>query len=583
MVLGLHWLDLLILVIYFLVIGYIGIYQGMKKTKSLGDFLVAGGKWGAVISFIFVFASALAGNEAVVVSGQAYESGLSGVWYWWSFLFATPVYYLFSIYYRRARVYNVCEFFEMRYDKNTSGIYSVMAGIITIVLCGTFLLAVGKILAGLTALTQQQCIWLVTIFVGSYVFAGGMMSTLMTDIIQGVMCLLFLSFMLLPFLFIHAGGWDSFYQYGTDNPEIWNLVDPEKMSFRTIFSLNLAALVGGISFPSIYNWIAVSKNEKAATQCGWGHLWKRIVTLLFAVYGILFVIIRPGMDDPEMAWGVVMKQILPVGFIGLLIASFFAAVMSSAATNATTSSAMIIDYFYRRILNPGKKFSHYLKIARIWAVSAIVIAALSTSYVTSIKQYVKLFMTLLSFLGVPILFGVWWKKSNVLGTWFSLVGGMSTYVLTIVYTMLTNNMGFVDAIEPSFEYAVIYSIIVAIAGMLLGRAIGKPHDKTKLKRFYVIMNTAIGKEEQLVDAGIKLPALVDAGMVDDKEEQINEEKLTQLYDQQSEEKFFGKNSPFEFRKQKDFPGYYKGLIRITIGCVLLVVLTWLIPRIVFIW
>jgi Na+/proline symporter len=106
-ILGVHWLDFTIVVAYFAIILYIGVFQGSKRTRTLGDFFVAGGKWGPVVSFIFIFASAIAGNEAVVVGGQAYDSGLSGVWYWWSFLFATPVYFPFCTYFRRARVYNV--------------------------------------------------------------------------------------------------------------------------------------------------------------------------------------------------------------------------------------------------------------------------------------------------------------------------------------------------------------------------------------------------------------------------------------------------------------------------------------------
>ena len=81
---GLHFLDLAILVIYFLVVTFLGVVVARRKTKSLGDFFIAGGRWGPVVAFVFVFASAVGGAEAVVVGGAAYKSGLSGIWYWWS-------------------------------------------------------------------------------------------------------------------------------------------------------------------------------------------------------------------------------------------------------------------------------------------------------------------------------------------------------------------------------------------------------------------------------------------------------------------------------------------------------------------
>lgn len=583
MIFGMHWLDFSIVMAYFAVILYVGIVQGGRRTKTLGDFFVAGGKWGPIVSFIFIFASAIAGNEAVVVGGQAYKSGLSGVWFWWSFLFATPIYFLFSTYFRRARVYNVSEFFEMRFDRYASALYSVCAGLIGILFIGMFLLAIAKILSGFMTLSQMQCIWVITLIVGAYVFSGGMMSTLLADILQGLMCLTILSFVMLPFLWVKAGGWEALCAYSAAKPEIWNLVDPKDMTIWTILALNLSALVGGIAAPWIYNWISISKNEKAATQCGWGHLWKRLITLLFAIYGILFAIYKPGLKDAEMSWGVVMGEILPVGVLGLLIASFFAAVQSSAGSYATIVSALYVDYLYRKILRPGKSRKHYLLAARIWAVAAIMFAAVSTLYISSIKDYVKLSMTLLSFLGIPIYFGIIWKKANRTGMWLSLAGGIITYVAVIVYTMNKREMGFVAAIDPSFEPAVFLSTLFSTVGMLAGSMFGKPDDELKIKRFHVIMNTPVGKEQRLVDAGIKLPALVDAGLVSEGPEQLNREEIERLYSLDSERKFFGPQSSIELRREPDLPWYYPGFVKITLCCVGLVVFTWLITKLLFVW
>lgn len=581
MIIGLHWIDFSILILYFLVTAYLGVYMGGKKTNNLGDFFVAGGKWGPAVSFIFVFASALAGNEAVVVAGEAYTSGLAGVWFWWSFLLATPVYYIFSIYFKRSRVYNICEFFEMRYNKNSSAMYAVIAGFVCIFLCGTFILAVGKILTGVTSLTLQQCVWIITLIVGAYIFSGGLMSSVLTNIVQGLMCIVFLVFVLLPFLFIEAGGMPALRAYSDANPHIWNLVDPSSMTIWTILALNLSALVGGIAFPSIFNWMSISKDEKTATQCGWGHLWKRIVTLVFAFYGILFAIYMPGLHDPELAWGIVMHQLLPVGLVGLLVASFFSAAMSSADANATTSSAMMVDYLYRRIINKKASMKHYLTAARLWALFAVVMAALTSSYITSIRDYVLLFMTLLSFLGIPIYFGVWWRRANNLGMWMSLSGGVFGYIAVVVYTMTSGDLNFVEAISPAFEKAVFLATSLSLIGMFVGVKLGSQSDDLKVKRFNVIMNTAIGKEEELVKSGIVLPALIDAGLVENKPEKLNVDYLLQLDRKYAEEKFFGLNSNLEFRQQKDFPGYYKGLFMITMSCALLVFLTWLLPKLIF--
>jgi len=387
-ILGIHLADWAVLVVYFALILYLGVFIGARQTKNLGDFFTAGGKWGALVSFIFVFASAVAGNEAVVVSAKAYEGGLSGVWYWWSFLFATPIYYLFCTYYRRARVYNLAEFLEMRYGTGVAGVYSLVAGVICLLFIGMFVLAIGKILAGFTDLPLAVCVWSISLIVAAYVFSGGMMSALLTDLVQGLMCLLVLGFIMLPFVWVDAGGLARLRELPK---ETWDFTS-EATNLTTVVALNVSALVGGIAAPWIYNWIAISKDERAATQCGWGHLWKRIITLVFALYGILFALSVPGMSDPELAWGTVMKQVLPVGVgvVGLMIASFFAAAMSSADTYATTSSAMLVDYTYRKLMRPGLSTRHYLRVARVWAALSILAAAASTNYIERIEDYVKL-------------------------------------------------------------------------------------------------------------------------------------------------------------------------------------------------
>jgi solute:Na+ symporter, SSS family len=573
--LGLNWIDWSVLAAYFAIVIYLGVFLGAQKTKTLGDFFVAGGRWGALVSFVFVFASALAGNEAVVVSGRAYHSGLSGVWLWWNFLFATPIYFLFSTYYRRARVYNLAEFLEMRYGTGVAALYSLVAGVICLLFIGTFLLAVAKILAGLMGVPVPVCIWTISLIVAAYVFSGGMMSTLLTDLLQGVMCLFILGFFMLPYLWSAAGGLEALRALPA---ETWNFTGPG-MSWARVLALNVSAVAGGIAAPWIYNWIAVSKNERAATQCAWAHLWKRIVTLMFALYGIFFAILAPNLKDSEMAWGTVMKDVLPVGAIGLMIASFFAAAMSSAATYATTSAAMLIDYCGRRVALPGLPRSQYLMMARIWTAISIILAAGSTYYIAEITQYIEYSLSLLCFLGIPIYFGVVWRRANQTGMWLSLVFGIGSFITVMLLPVGEGHL-LADA-NDVFITRVFVSTGLALVGMIVGTLFGPAEDSRKLDRFFVIMNTPIGQEQRLVDAGIQLPALVDAGLMPEGAEQLRPEVLDRLYRADSQQKVFGPTSGIELRREK-LGWYLPGFFSVTAQCVGLVLLTWLVTQWLFV-
>jgi Na+/proline symporter len=281
-----------------------------------------------------------------------------------------------------------------------------------------------------------------------------------------------------------------------------------------------------------------------------------------------------------MAWGAVMKDVLPEGTIGLLVASFFAAAMSSAATYATTSSAMLVDYAYRKLLQPGKPRAEYLSVARIWAVASIIIAAATTLVLTEVKQYIDLCLSLLCFLGIPIYFGVVWRRANQAGMWLSLALGIAGF---LVFWLLPTGDGKLLSVETAVVLRIFISTGLAIIGMLVGTLMGKPENLQQLKRFFVIMNTPIGQEQRLVEAGIRLPTLVDAGLVEDGPEQIRPDVLDRLYDEDSQHKIFGSASDIELRREPGLSWYFPGFIAVSASCIALVVLTWLGTRMLFVW
>src|SRR5690606_1002600 len=144
-------------------------------------------------------------------------------------------------------------------------------------------------------------------------------------------------------------------------------------------------------------------------------------------------------------------------FMGLLLASFFAAVMSSAGTYATTSSAMFVDYLWRRFVAPGRSQDSYLRVARFWAAASVVVAALSTLHVSTISQYAKLALNLLTLLRIPSSAAVLWRRSTRLGAWPALAGGSAAYVLVSLVTAARLDISWILAAERSFALTVFVS------------------------------------------------------------------------------------------------------------------------------
>ena len=565
----LHPLDIAVLVLYFVVVTFLGVVVGKKKTKTLGDFFIAGGRWGPVVAFIFVFASAVGGAEAVVVGGAAYRSGLSGMWMWFAGIFSLVVYYLFAPIYKRARIFNPAQFFEMRFGSQVATFYALMSGVVVLLLIGTFALAVAKTIAGLSGMSIQVALLSACVVVAFYVGSGGLMSSLLTDLFQGVLSLTVFCFLLLPFLWHEINGFQGLVSI---DPQLWSIFS-EEIPFSYVLALAVSGL-GAIATPILFSFIVVGRDERAATQCAWSHVWKRTVTVLFALYGIMFAIYKPGLEtqpvpqDTELVWGIVMKEIVPAGLLGLLVASFFAALMSTVDTIATSTSGLTIDYLARKRFLPGRSDSFYLRAARIWSVLAVFLAYLITLQFSTLKEIVEFLAPLTGFLGIPLFFGVIWRRSNRQGAWAALIVGIVlSGVVQIFYEAPP---------AQKVPVAVLPPMAVAALAMYLISRFTKPESEARLNRFYCILHTPVGQDERLKAVGIHLPTMKESGEGSEphRERTQNEEGLQQLYESYARHKIRGRDSDIELIREPGLEWFYRGALWLTLTCTLLVVLVW---------
>jgi hypothetical protein len=171
--------------------------------------------------------------------------------------------------------------------------------------------------------------------------------------------------------------------------------------------------------------------------------------------------------------------------------------------------------------------------------------------------------------------------------WLSLLLGISAFLVIKFLTIIdmpvlkTGLPGKYFASEESaFNTGVFASTTLSLIGMLVGTLIGRLDNLQKLKRFYVILNTPIGQEQRLIDAGISLPTLVDGGLVPEGPEVVNQDVLNRLYDEDAQAKIFGPESSIEIRRER-LGWYTSGFIRVLVASVLLLVLTWLVPQWLF--
>ena len=89
--LGVSWIDWLVLVSYLTLIAVIGI-SAAKRVRNATSFFIGDRKFGKIMMMFFTFGTGTHSDQAVSVAAKTYRSGVSGIWYQWLWLFATPFY-----------------------------------------------------------------------------------------------------------------------------------------------------------------------------------------------------------------------------------------------------------------------------------------------------------------------------------------------------------------------------------------------------------------------------------------------------------------------------------------------------------
>ncbi|MAF64934.1 MAG: hypothetical protein CMJ84_04650 [Planctomycetes bacterium] len=135
--------------------------------------------------------------------------------------------------------------------------------------------------------------------------------------------------------------------------------------------------------------------------------------------------------DGERAYVVMMKRFLPVGLLGLVVASLLAAFMSTIDTHVNLASSFFVNDLYRRFLAPGRDAAHYVRVARLASAGVLALGGWLAYASSSISG---LFLFFLAFLGgvgpVYLARWLWWRVRASTEITAMLASAAATLILT---------------------------------------------------------------------------------------------------------------------------------------------------------
>jgi len=509
---GVSWIDWLVLAFYLVLIAVIGI-SAARRVRNTASFFIGDRKFGKVMMMFFTFGAGTHSDQAVSVAAKTYRSGVSGIWYQWLWLFATPFYWLLAPIFRRMRAVTIGDYFSARYDRGVAGLYAVVGMLQLMVNIGVMLKGSSAMITAVSGgqINPNIAICAMTVVFLIYGIAGGLSAAILTDFVQGILTII-LSFLILPFAMSAVGGMAGLRE-SIQNPAMFKIVAPAEITAFYIAVIAFNGLLGWVTQPHSMGIAAAGKTEmegRVGVMCG--ILFKRVCTIAWVLTGLCAVGLYAGQNvDVDHVYGLMAHSLLPKiapGLVGLFIASMLAAVMSSCDAFMVSSSALFTENIYRSLLVKNKPDRHYTIVGRVVAGIVVVAGVFFAFSLESVVQGLEIFWKVSAMMAIPFWLGLFWRRASSIAAWISTLLSFAVLLFTsrieIFGNMLWDFNASLAGKLPAFmlfegklylPWQMILYISAGFITAILVSLFTKPIEKKKLDRFYECLRTPIAPNE----------------------------------------------------------------------------------------
>ena len=469
--------DLVIIGIYFVMVFGIGFYFSRKERTS-EDYFLAGRKigWFAIGASLFV--SNISTEHFIGLAGSGATSGLAaGNFEWQASVILLLLGWVFVPFYLRSNVFTMPEFLERRFNRNCA-IYLASISIIASV----HLYAAAIVLERVVGWNQWTAAIILVIATGIYTIAGGLAAVIYTDLVQTL--ILLAGAIALTFIGLEKVG--GFAALRAAVPaSYFHMVKPTSDPDFPWTGIFFGAPILGIWYwctdQVIVQRVLSAKDEghaKAGTIFA-GFLKVLPVFLLvvpgiiaFALYPQLFNTVNGSVTNGDIAFPTAVVNLLPTGFVGLMIAALLAALMGAMSSVFNSASTMVTLDFYKK-LRPAASEKQLVTFGRIATGGMVVLGLLWVPFIHVLSAQLWVYLqSVQAYISPPIavcfIFGILWPRLNGQGAISSLLVGFVLGAVRFVLEVLDKTAHYRPAairglIDMNFlHYSIVMFIICAL-------------------------------------------------------------------------------------------------------------------------
>jgi solute:Na+ symporter, SSS family len=499
-----QFIDWLIIATYFVLSFAIALYYARRAGKNIQEFFLTGRNLPWWLAGTAMVATTFAADTPLAVTELVARNGIAGNWLWWNFLFGSVLtVFFFARLWRRAQVLTDVEFIELRYSGRVGsflrGLRALYLGLfINTVILGWVNVAMASILIGMFDISESQVRYYIfgaMVFVAIYSALSGLWGVVVTDAFQFVIAMagtIILAVIVLQLP--QVGGISGLRAQLPDwmfrfHPAVG--VDPQTAAMGGVLALSVSAFVAYIFVQWWAAWYP------GAEPGGGGFVAQRMMsakdekhsllaTLWFTVahyclrpwpwilVALASLILYPDLAPEQKRLGYIyaMRDFLPPGIKGLLVAAFFAAYMSTIATHFNWGTSYVINDFYKRFIHKSATERHYVFVSRLATLLLMVASVLVTLVIQTISGAWQFIIEAGAGLGLVLILRFYWWRINA----WSEISAMITPFFAYAYIRLFT--------EIAFPQSLFFIVGVTTAVWLTFTMLTRPVEWNHLVHFY---------------------------------------------------------------------------------------------------
>lgn len=505
--------DYILIITFFAITLFIGVYVSKQSGKSSSEYFLSGRSMPWWLLGVSMVATTFSTDTPNLVTDIVRTNGVSGNWVWWAFLLTGLLtVFVYAKLWRKSRVTTDIEFYELRYGgapaKFLRGFRAIYLGVIfNILAMSAVTLAAIKIGGIMLGLQPWETVIYAGVITVTFSALGGFKGVVYTDFI------LFFTAMAgaigaayylvsLP----EIGGLENLLQHKNVQDKLSILPDfNDKESLITLLIIPLAVQWWSSWYPGaepggggyIAQRMLAAKNENHAIGATFFfnimhyalRPWPWIIVALVSL--VIFPDIAsikeafPHITDDklghDLAYSAMLTK-LPNGLLGLVMASLVAAYMSTISTHLNWGASYIVNDFYKQQINKNASEKNLVAMGRLSTVGLMVLSALLALV---LQNALQLFDIILMFgAGTGLIFILrwfWWR----INAWSEISAMFFSGIVSILlnFTSLGNYFFSEDGLLPAytkFPMIVLVTTIVWVSVTYLTQ----PENKSVLQNFY---------------------------------------------------------------------------------------------------